>query len=209
MRCAARGCETKPLLHNRQRGAHKPWRDARERSIVAATRLNQGISHERKTLLRQSDREQPVGHLSLAGRPRRAVPRPAGPLGRNLEAPQASADRRRADRDGRRHHRPLRGLPRAAQHEPRPGQGRRALPPRRHARRSDGAVGLDDHQDRGRQPAVRRRQGRHPRRPQEAVAAGAGKRSPAATPARSASSSARTPTSPRPTSTPTARSWRG
>ena len=31
---------------------------------------------------------------------------------------------------------------------PRPGQGRRALPPRRDAGRSDGAVGLDDGQDR-------------------------------------------------------------
>jgi hypothetical protein len=51
----------------------------------------------------------------------------------------------------------------------RPRQGWRALPPRRDAGRGDGAGGLDEHQERRRQPALRRRQGRHPRRPEEAV----------------------------------------
>jgi hypothetical protein len=55
----------------------------------------------------------------------------------------------------------------------RPGQGRRALPPGRHARRGDGAGGVDEHQERGGEPALRRRQGRHPRRPAPALAQGA------------------------------------
>ena len=119
-------------------------------------------------------RQQPLGHLPVAGRPRHPLPGPPGALGRDAEAPEARADRRRADRAGQRHGRPLRGLSRAAQPDPRPRQGRRALPPRRDARRGDGAVGLDDGQERRRQPALRRRQGRHPRRPEDAVAEGAG-----------------------------------
>ena len=52
------------------------------------------------------------------------------------------------------------GISRAAQHVPRPGEGRHPLRPERVARRSQGARGVDDLEVRGRQPAVRRRQGR-------------------------------------------------
>ena len=120
-----------------------------------------------------ADRHEPLAHLSVAGRPRPALPRAAGALVRDAQAPEARADRRRADRDGRRQRRPLRGLSRPAQPVARPGQGRRALPPRRDARGGDGAVGLDDGQVRRGEPALRRRQGRHPRRSEAAVAEGA------------------------------------
>ena len=125
-----------------------------------------------------------------------------------LKRPEAHPDRRRADQARRRHGRALRGLSRAAQPVARPGQGRRALPPGRDAGRSDGARRLDDDQERRGQRAVRRRQGRRARRSAQAVDRRSSSASRAATPARSASSSARTRTSPRPTSTPTSRSWR-
>ena len=117
-----------------------------------------------------SQGKQPVGRLPRADRPRHAAPGRPGALGRNAQAAQAHADRRRADRARRRHHRPLRGLPGAAQYVARPGQGRRALPPGRDAVGSDGAVGLDDGQERGGQRALRRRQGRHPGRSEDLVA---------------------------------------
>ena len=53
------------------------------------------------------------------------------------------------------------GLPRAVQHHARAGERRHPLPPRRDARRSDGAGRLDDLEMRGRAHSVRRRQGRH------------------------------------------------
>lgn len=82
---------------------------------------------------------RPVGRVPATDRPRHPVPRRARLLARVAETTQAHPDRRRADQDGRRHRRPLRGLPGAAQHVARPGQGRRALPPGRDAVRGDGA----------------------------------------------------------------------
>ena len=52
----------------------------------------------------------------------------------------------------------------------RPGQGRHPLPSGRDARRGQGARLLDDLEVRGRQPPVRRRQGRRHRRPEAALA---------------------------------------
>jgi hypothetical protein len=120
-------------------------------------------------LLRAPDRAIGLDHLPLASRPRAALPGPARALVGDAEAPEARADRGCADRARQRHGDPLRGLPRAAQPEPRPGQGRRALPPRRDARRSDGAERVDDGEMRRGEPALRRCQGRHPRRPEAAV----------------------------------------
>ena len=120
-------------------------------------------------VLRQPHGRQPLGHLHRAGRPRGALPRPLGALVRNAQAAQTRADRRRAHRNGQRRRGPLRGISRTAQPEPRPGQGRRALSPRRDAGRSDGAERLDDCEMRRRQPALLRRQRRHPRRPESAV----------------------------------------
>ena len=119
--------------------------------------------------------QQSLGHLPVPDRRRRALPGQAGPLGGNAAPPQARADRGHPHRTRQRHHRPLRGLPRPALADPRSRQGRRALPPGRHAGRSDGAVGLDDGQERRGEPALRRRQGRHPPGPQDAVAEGTGK----------------------------------
>jgi hypothetical protein len=130
-----------------------------------------GDSHE-LPVLHQSHRHQPLAHLPGPGRSRVALPRAAGPLGRDAEAPQARADRRRADRNGRRQRAAFRGLSRAAQPVARPRQGRRALPPRCEPRGGDGAGGLDDDQERRRGPALRRCQGWHPRRPEAVVEQG-------------------------------------
>ena len=62
----------------------------------------------------------------------------------------------------------LHGLPRPAQHRPRSGQGRPALPPRDDPRRRARAGHVHDLEGGGRRPPVRRRQGRRGRRPQDA-----------------------------------------
>ena len=62
--------------------------------------------------------------------------------------------------DGRRQDPGLPGLPRHAQRRPRPLEGRHPLPPRRHARRSQGARDVDDVEVRAVRNPVRRRQGR-------------------------------------------------
>ena len=64
----------------------------------------------------------------------------------------------------------LRGLPRHAQHRARPVEGRHPLPPRRHARRGQGARDVDDVEVRADGHPVRRREGRRRLRPEEAVA---------------------------------------
>ena len=61
------------------------------------------------------------------------------------------------------------GLPRPALDRARALEGRHPLPSRRHARRGQGARDVDDLEVRGRQHPVRRRQGRHHRRPEEAL----------------------------------------
>ena len=64
------------------------------------------------------------------------------------------------DPDGQRRDRGLHRLSRAVQHHARAGEGRHPLSPRRHARRSDRAGGVDDVEVRRRAHPVRRRQGR-------------------------------------------------
>ena len=54
-------------------------------------------------------------------------------------------------------------LPRHAQHRARPVEGRHPLPPRRHARRGQGARDVDDVEVRADGPSVRRREGRRRR----------------------------------------------
>ena len=54
-------------------------------------------------LLPHAHGDEPLAHLSRAGRPRPALPRPAGALVGDAQAPEARPHRRRADRDGRRH----------------------------------------------------------------------------------------------------------
>ena len=71
-------------------------------------------------------------------------------------------------RHGRRHGQRLRGLPRDAQHRARPVEGRYPLPPGRHARRGEGALDVDDVEVRADEHPVRRREGRHRLRPEEA-----------------------------------------
>ena len=75
--------------------------------------------------------------------------------------------------DGRRLRDRLRGLPRHAQHRPRPVEGRHPLPPGRHPRRGQGARDVDDVEVRADGPSVRRREGRRRLRPEAALAAGA------------------------------------
>ncbi len=65
----------------------------------------------------------------------------------------------------------LHRLPRAIQHHARSGQGRHPLSPRRHARRSHRAGGVDDVEMRGCAHPVRRRQGRRHLRSHQDVAA--------------------------------------
>ena len=62
--------------------------------------------------------------------------------------------------DGQRRGRGVHRLPRALQHVARAGQGRHPLRPAGHARGSEGARRVDDVEVRGREPAVRRREGR-------------------------------------------------
>ena len=66
------------------------------------------------------------------------------------------------------------GYPRPAQPRSRPGQGRHPLPPGRQHRRGQGPRDVDDLEVRGRGHPLRRRQGRRDRRPEEALAQGAG-----------------------------------
>ena len=88
-----------------------------------------------------------------------------------LTQPEAADHRVVPGPDGQRRDRGLHRLPRAVQHHARSGQGRHPLSPRRHARRGDGAGGVDDVEVRGRARPVRRRQGRHHLRPDAHVAA--------------------------------------
>ncbi|EWS62608.1 hypothetical protein Y695_04162 [Hydrogenophaga sp. T4] len=125
--------------------------------------------HQRPALVPRPQQPRPLGHLPAAGGPRGALPGQPGPLGGHPQAPQAHADRGRADPPGRRLDCALRGLPRAAQHLAWPGQGRRAFPPECDVVRSDGAVGLDVDQERGGQRALRWSQGWYPRRSAPAV----------------------------------------
>src|SRR2546427_7753438 len=69
--------------------------------------------------------------------------------------------------DGRRQHPSSRGLPGHPQHRSRAVEGRDPLPPRCRARRGQGARDVDDVEVRADGDSVRRRQGRHPRRPQK------------------------------------------
>ena len=93
---------------------------------------------------------------------------------RHLEDPhasQAANHRLVPGADGQRRDPGLHRLSRAVQHHARARQGRHPLSPRRHARRSDGARGVDDVEVRGRAAAVRRRQGRRHLRSDEDVEA--------------------------------------
>ena len=64
------------------------------------------------------------------------------------------------DLDGRRLDQGVHGLSRPAQHRPWPVQGRHPLPPRRHARRGQGPVDVDDVEVLAHEHPVRRREGR-------------------------------------------------
>ena len=75
------------------------------------------------------------------------------------------------DADGRRLRPRLHRLPRHPQRRARAVEGRHPLPPRRHARRGQGARDGDDVEVRADGPAVRRREGRRHLRPEADVAA--------------------------------------
>ena len=75
--------------------------------------------------------------------------------------------------DGRRDDRGVLGLPRDPQHRARAVEGRHPLPPERHAGRDQGPRDVDDVEMRPDGPALRRREGRHRVRPEEAVVVGA------------------------------------
>ena len=100
-------------------------------------------------------------------------------------------------------------LSRAAQHRPRPVQGRHPLPSRTHARRSQSPGAWMTWKTRHGQHSLRRRQGRRHLRSQAHDPRRAGAPDAALSPPRFFPSSGRNATSPRPTSTPTRRPWPG
>ena len=145
-----RSCVSRPIttLERRRYERFKPHRTLGESACVLA-------------VLYPPRSGQPLADLSGPGRQGTAPSGPSGAVGRDPEASEARAHRRHSHRNGRRFGSAFRGLPRAAQPVTRAGQGWGALSPECHARRSDGAVGLDDHQERRRGFALWRRQGGH------------------------------------------------
>ena len=99
--------------------------------------------------------------------------------------------------DGQRRDRGVHRLPRAVQHVARTGQGRHPLRHAGHARRGDGARGVDDLEVRRRERAVRRRQGRRDLRPVPMSASESSSASRGATRRASSTCSAPNPTCPR------------
>ena len=82
-----------------------------------------------------------------------------------LEVPEARAGRGDSHPPRRRKRRGLHRIPRAASSRARPDEGRRALSPGRHHRRSRRARDVDELEMRARRPALRRREGRRDLRP--------------------------------------------
>ena len=110
--------------------------------------------------------------LPRGGRPVPPRRRPARPRGGDPRAAARAAALARRELPGaaRRRRGPVvHGLPRAAHADDGPDEGRLPLRPRRLAGRVRGARDVDDLQVRARRPAVRRRQGRRPLRPQPAL----------------------------------------
>src|SRR5262249_48566432 len=113
---------------------------------------------------------EPVRHRQGAAAPRRAALR-RRPEPRQRAARVQEGCRRLGPRDhGRRHHPGARGLSGHSQHRARTVEGGHPLPPGRRARRGEGARDVDDVEMRADGHSVWRGQGRHSRRPEEALA---------------------------------------
>ena len=125
------------------------------------------------------------------------------------EPTEAGPGRQHPGAHGRRTHGSVHRLPRAAQPDERPVQGRAALSSERRPRRGGGPGHVDVVEVRHHEPALRRRQGRHRLRPGSAVARRTGTPDAPLHRGSPVRSSARAWTSWPPTWAPTSRRWPG